>query len=186
MGRAKSTAAEDLSEAVRQEGEATGVEPDVPRKSKQPPRSGKPTDDDEQLRKLTVKTLRLEEGVSMTEAAVLLEDTRMAALGTSEAAEGFLQAVESESRPTGVVGTGVGKPKTIRILDQEITLSPENRSGTFYIVFPGPGELTEEQWVRRLQGNPYPAKLREHLPAHEDFLDFLIERSLAAWTRSQG
>lgn len=29
-------------------------------------------------------------------------------------------------------------------------------------------------------------EVADHLPAHERLLDFLIERSIAAWTRSQG
>lgn len=56
----------------------------------------------------------------------------------------------------------------------------------YYIVIPGLQALTPEQRAEVERGGSYPILKRTHLPEHETFVDFLIERSLSAWTRSRG
>jgi len=56
----------------------------------------------------------------------------------------------------------------------------------FYVVVPSYKNLSEEERESVDAGGAYPLRRFTHLPRHETFLDFLIERGLAAWTRSQG
>ena len=49
-----------------------------------------------------------------------------------------------------------------------------------------PRHLTPEQAVIVNAGGPYPVIESDYLPKHEVFVEFLIDRSLDAWTRSQG
>lgn len=49
-----------------------------------------------------------------------------------------------------------------------------------------PRNLTPEQSAVVDGGGPYPVIESDHLVEHEMFVEFLIDRSLDAWTRSQG
>lgn len=65
-------------------------------------------------------------------------------------------------------------------------LSPQNASRTFYAVIRPKTLLTADQRSRLDADGEYPVELVEHLPAHETFLDYLIDRSLEAWARAAG
>lgn len=49
-----------------------------------------------------------------------------------------------------------------------------------------PRNLTPEQSAVVEGGGPYPVIESDYLTEHEVFVEFLIDRSLDAWTRSQG
>ncbi len=61
-----------------------------------------------------------------------------------------------------------------------------SKSRRFFTVIPSPATLTQEERIIVEHGGDWPVRTVEHLPQHEQFLDFLIERSIAAWTRSKG
>lgn len=55
----------------------------------------------------------------------------------------------------------------------------------FFAEIPLPETMSPEE--RELyESGEYPIRLVQHLPEHETFADYLIERSLEAWTRSRG
>ena len=65
------------------------------------------------------------------------------------------------------------------------TPSPANTRGILYVRIPAYNNLSADQQAA-IVTDGYPVLVSEHLPQHEDFADFLIERSLDAWTRSAG
>jgi len=54
----------------------------------------------------------------------------------------------------------------------------------FFVVIPTVETFTEEERAVYESGR-YPMRVSYHLPEHENFGDYLIERSVAAWTRSK-
>ena len=63
------------------------------------------------------------------------------------------------------------------------TLSPANTPGIFFARLPA--HITPAEYdATATEG--WPVQVAEHLPEHETFVDYLIERGLDAWTRSQG
>jgi hypothetical protein len=55
----------------------------------------------------------------------------------------------------------------------------------FFVVIPAVESFGADERAEYEAGR-YSLRICEHIPEHEDFADFLIERSVAAWTRSQG
>lgn len=56
---------------------------------------------------------------------------------------------------------------------------------TFFVVIPRPETFKPDEQAAFEAGH-YPMRVAEHLPEHVDLVDYLIERSVASWTRSQG
>lgn len=65
------------------------------------------------------------------------------------------------------------------------SLSAWNTSHRFYAVIPSPTSRSYADQVPNTAAD-YPVVTVEHLPEHLGFLDFLVDRSIDAWTRSQG
>ncbi len=65
-------------------------------------------------------------------------------------------------------GPGVGRPRR------------------FWLKIRASEQLNAEERAAVEEGAAYPVEEMCHLPEHEDFLDYLIDRSIAAWIRSQG
>jgi len=56
----------------------------------------------------------------------------------------------------------------------------------FYVTIPAPRQLSPKEQETVSAGGSYPVHVSEHMPEHETFLDYLVERSVAAWSRSRG
>jgi hypothetical protein len=56
---------------------------------------------------------------------------------------------------------------------------------SFYVTIPSGASFTDEDRAV-YDGGGYPLHVSPHLREHESFADFLVERSLEAWTRSRG
>jgi hypothetical protein len=63
---------------------------------------------------------------------------------------------------------------------------PVNVPTDFWVVIPAPQGLTPEENALVEEGGDWPVRRLDHLPEHESLVDFLIERSVETWTRSQG
>jgi len=63
--------------------------------------------------------------------------------------------------------------------------SPWNGARRFYAVVPVYESLSPEARGAIITDG-YPVVTVEHLPQHRGFIDFLVDRSIEAWTRSQG
>lgn len=55
----------------------------------------------------------------------------------------------------------------------------------FYVVIPTVENFTDDETAAYETGE-YSLRLSAHLPVHETFADYIIDRSLDAWTRSRG
>jgi hypothetical protein len=64
--------------------------------------------------------------------------------------------------------------------------TPTLRAGRYFTVIPAFERLTPEEREVVESGGAYPVRVVNHLPQHRDFVDYLIERSFEAWTRSPG
>lgn len=56
----------------------------------------------------------------------------------------------------------------------------------FWVKIRASEQLNAEERAAVEEGAAYPVEEMCHLPEHEDFLDYLIDRSITAWIRSQG
>lgn len=55
----------------------------------------------------------------------------------------------------------------------------------FFVVIPKVETFKTDEQAAYKAGH-YPMRVSEHLPEHVDLVDYLIERSVASWTRSRG
>jgi hypothetical protein len=78
------------------------------------------------------------------------------------------------------------RDRIIRIWDRKLNLSPGNDTAEFFITILPSNMPPEEEEAASAQSGVAEFLMEEHLPEHETFADYLIERSLAVWTRSQG
>ena len=62
-------------------------------------------------------------------------------------------------------------------------LSPRNHRRKFYVVIPGWKSMTPAEREQEAKDAVWPVRIREYLPEHLDFIQYLLERSLAKWSR---
>lgn len=63
------------------------------------------------------------------------------------------------------------------------TIRVTRGNDTFFVVIPAKPNETEA--VELAETGDWPLRISEHLPAHETFLDFLVEGGVSAWTQGQ-
>jgi len=112
----------------------------------------------------------------------LIGDVAMVTQSLRSVADATVVEEASARSPQREPGPGP-RAKPLRI--EETAAPGRSAPRRAYAVIPAYSSLSPEARAAIITDG-YPIRVVEHLPAHRTFLEFLIDRSLAAWTHSQG